>query len=107
MYSWSRVIMVAVLGFICLGSTACSFPPQIYRMDIQQGNMLTPEMIASIKKGMSKEQVQDILGTPALSHTLNTDRWDYYYFFKSGTKKHSEERHFTVYFRNGRVSHWQ
>lgn len=107
MHSWLRIIMVAALGFLCLELSGCSFPPRIYRMDIQQGNMLTPEMTGRIRKGMSKDQVQDILGTPALTHSLNTNRWDYYYFFKSGTKKHKEERHFTVFFRNGCVTHWE
>lgn len=107
MYSWTRLLAVFVLGITCLGLAGCPFPPRIYRMDIQQGNAVSPEMIQALRKGMSKDQVQDILGTPALQHMLNTDRWDYYYYFKSGKTDQEIEKHFTVFFQNGHLTHWQ
>lgn len=107
MYSWTRFLMIFVLGIPCLGLVACQFPPRIYKMDIRQGNDVTPEMIHALRKGMSKEQVQDILGTPTLQHTFNTERWDYYYCFKSGVSAYQTEKHFTVFFQKGRLSSWQ
>ena len=100
-------VILAVLTLACLGLTACSLPPLIYRIDIQQGNVITPEMVACLKRGMTKAQVQSIMSTPALSHCLNTNRWDYYYSFKSGRTGKLVQKRFTVYFKNDRVTDWE
>ncbi|MCY4313781.1 MAG: outer membrane protein assembly factor BamE [Gammaproteobacteria bacterium] len=42
----------------------------LYRPDIQQGNELTDEMIASISLGMTKNEVADILGVPLIMTPL-------------------------------------
>ncbi len=48
-----------------------------YRVDVMQGNVITREMAASVKPGMSREQVRDVLGSPLLTSAFHTDRWDY------------------------------
>jgi len=48
-----------------------------YRMDIQQGNVVTEEQLARVKPGMSRLQVRDALGTPLLTDAFHPDRWDY------------------------------
>jgi outer membrane protein assembly factor BamE len=48
-----------------------------YRIDIQQGNVVTQEQLARVKPGMNRLQVRDVLGTPLLSDAFHTDRWDY------------------------------
>jgi outer membrane protein assembly factor BamE len=103
----SRILMLVLLGLSCVTLTACHFPPRIYRMDIRQGNLLTEEMICKLKKGMSKEQVRDILGSPALTHTLDKNRWDYYYYLKPGSGDPIIEKHFTVYFNNEKLVNWE
>lgn len=104
----SRLFILTLLGLPCLGLTACtSFPPKIYRMDIRQGNIITPEMICQLKVGMSKSEVQDILGSSAISHALHRDRWDYYYYLKPGNGDPIIEKHFTVFFKGDRLSHWR
>ena len=50
-----------------------------YRIDIQQGNYVSQEMVAKLKRGMSKEQVRYILGTPLVADIFHADRWDYVY----------------------------
>ncbi len=102
-----RTLILTTLALTCLGLCACTFPPRIYRMDVQQGNILSEEMVGCIKRGMSKSQVQEILGTPALAHTINTNRWDYYYFFKPGMGGQQIERRYTVFFKNDRVVGWE
>jgi outer membrane protein assembly factor BamE len=76
-------------------------------MDVQQGNVLKAEMVQRLKVGMSKDQVRDIMGTPALSHSLNTNRWDYYYFFKPGNGDPTVEKSFSVFFSGGKVVRWE
>ncbi len=53
-----------------------------YRMDIQQGNVVTQEQAALIKPGMSRLQVRDILGSPMLTDVFHADRWDYIFTIK-------------------------
>jgi outer membrane protein assembly factor BamE len=48
-----------------------------YRIDIMQGNVVTAELAAMVKPGMSKEQVRDILGSPLLTSPFHAERWDY------------------------------
>ena len=48
-----------------------------YRIDIQQGNVVTEEQLARVKPGMNRLQVRDALGTPLLTDAFHPDRWDY------------------------------
>jgi outer membrane protein assembly factor BamE len=85
----------------------CSYIPRIpgvtpYRIDIQQGNFISQEMVAQLKPGMSKEQVRLALGTPLLTDIFHADRWDYiYYRDKPGEKR--DQRKLTVLFEDGKL----
>jgi outer membrane protein assembly factor BamE len=64
--------------------TACSYMPSIphlspYKMDIRQGNYITPDMREKIKIGMTRQQVRYVLGTPLLNDSFHANRWDYIY----------------------------
>jgi outer membrane protein assembly factor BamE len=48
-----------------------------YRIDIMQGNVVTQELAAQVKPGMTREQVRDLLGSPLLTSAFHADRWDY------------------------------
>ena len=48
-----------------------------YRIDIQQGNVVTQEQLARVKPGMNRLQVRDALGSPLLTDAFHPDRWDY------------------------------
>ena len=48
-----------------------------YKMDIQQGNYVTQDMVTRLKPGMSKAQVRFALGTPLVVDPFHADRWDY------------------------------
>ena len=62
-----------------LALTAC-----VYRIDIQQGNLLDDEDIVQIEVGMTRSQVQFLLGTPMVADSFHRDRWDYAYYFRRG-----------------------
>lgn len=72
---------------------ACS----IHKIDIQQGNIITPEMMQRVSLGMDRQQVRFILGTPPISDPFHADRWDYYYSLKSQSKPF-ERKHFALFF---------
>lgn len=58
-----------------LGRVASFFSP--YKIDIQQGNFISHEMLAKIQPGMTKEQVRFALGTPLLTDIFHGNQWDY------------------------------
>jgi outer membrane protein assembly factor BamE len=53
-----------------------------YQLEIQQGNVLTPEMVAKLKPGMTRQQVRFVLGTPPITDAFHPDRWDYVYYVR-------------------------
>ena len=81
-----------------VGCTWFQFPG-VYRLDIQQGNIITQEMVDQLKLGMTKRQVNFVLGTPLIQDSFNQDRWDYYYSLRNSKGELSNKR-FTVYFSN-------
>ena len=86
-----------ILGAVCSLLAACnSFNP--YKIDVQQGNVLTQEMVAQLKPGQTREQVRFILGTPLLADVFHQQRWDYVYSYRKGRSGEVETRQFSVYF---------
>lgn len=57
-----------------------------YRIDIQQGNVVTREQLAQVRPGMSKLQVRDLLGVPLLADPFHTGRWDYIFTYQKPGK---------------------
>lgn len=77
-----------------------------YVPDVQQGNVLSQSQMQQIRIGMSKEEVQFILGTPIITENLTSDRWDYIYTLKPGKGKLQEKR-LTLYFSNEKLAQIQ
>ena len=81
-----------------LACTGC-----LYRIDIQQGNVVVQENLARVKPGMSRNDVKQILGTPLLADAFHANRWDYYFSnTKGGTQL--EKNRVTIHFENDKVS---
>lgn len=78
--------------------------PGVYRIDIQQGNIIEQAMLAKLKPGMDKSQVQFIMGTPSLVDPFHTNQWEYIYTFsKRGGRR--KQRHITLYFENDKLAY--
>ena len=73
-----------------------------HRIDIQQGNVLSQDMLDKLKPGMTPSQVRFILGTPLVVDPFHKDRWDYVYRLERGGKV-LEHRRVTVIFENDRL----
>lgn len=78
--------------------------PGVYRIDIQQGNEVTQDMINQLKPEMTKKQVAYVMGTPLLIDTFHPDRWDYFYSFHPGNGDR-EQRKLTLYFIADKLDH--
>lgn len=83
-----------------LGVGGCS--KLVYKIDIQQGNVVTQNMLQKVKTGMDKQQVGFILGTPLVVDVFNQDRWDYLYTFKPG-RGERDQRNISLYFEEDRL----
>ena len=70
----------------------------VYRVDVQQGNLLEATDIEAVKPGMTRSQVRFLLGTPVVKNAFSDDRWDYIYYFKKGRAKRADRRWLIVHF---------
>ncbi|WP_435627154.1 outer membrane protein assembly factor BamE domain-containing protein [Candidatus Ferrigenium straubiae] len=73
-----------------------------YKMDIRQGNYITPEMREKLKLGMSKSQVRYVMGTPMVSDAFHGNRWDYIYSLEQHGEVVEKQR-LTLYFEGDRL----
>lgn len=99
---------ISCLLIICGLLTACSAVPRIvteYRIDVQQGNVITQEMVSNLRPGLSRDQVRFVLGTPMLADLFHADRWDYIYRMQNGRTNEVSSRRFSVFFdKDGRLA---
>jgi len=71
-----------------------------YKVEIVQGNFVSKEQVETLKPGMSRQQVRDILGTPLVSSVFHGDRWDYVFTLKrQGVPP--QARKLAVFFKGG------
>jgi outer membrane protein assembly factor BamE len=105
-YSPSIRIVRAVavlLGLLMLagcGNVSSFRFPGVYRLDIPQGNIITQDMVDQLRPGLTKRQVNFILGTPLIRDTFDQDRWDYVYSYQPGGGERVQER-LVVFFEDG------
>lgn len=77
--------------------------PLIYRPTIQQGNVVTQELIDQLQPGMTKRQVRYALGTPMLVDVFHQDRWDFIYTLGVGSTP-DETKHVALFFEDDRLT---
>jgi len=52
----------------------------VYRMDVPQGNAVEPDKLAQIKPGMTRKQVEFLIGQPAIQDPFHANE-DYYIYY--------------------------
>jgi outer membrane protein assembly factor BamE len=78
----------------------------VYRIDINQGNFISQDMVDKLKEGQTKQQVRVVLGTPLVASAFRDNRWDYVYQFQRNGRVR-EHRQFTVYFADDKLARWE
>jgi len=80
-------------------------PPiiQPYRPDVQQGNVVTRDMVDQLRPGMTRDQVRFLLGSPMLASVFHQDRWDYVYYLRRGKGTETQTRRLMVLFKDNRL----
>jgi outer membrane protein assembly factor BamE len=95
------------LAIVCL-LAGCKQAPELpavispYRIDIQQGNVVTQEMVSKLKAGMTRAQVRFVLGSPLVVDPFRTDRWDYVSIYQKQGKE-IERRRVTAIFEDDKL----
>ncbi len=87
----------------CSVDPVLSYLPEPYKVTIQQGNVITQDMVEKLKPGMTKSQVRFVLGSPPITDMFHANRWDYVYTIKDG-KKLKENRKLSLLFENELLS---
>ena len=80
-----RYFLIFLFAFLAgCGSTIPTVKP--FKMDIQQGNVVTSKMLLQLRPGMTKSQVKFIMGSPLIVDSFHKDRWDYFYQMRRAGK---------------------
>jgi len=96
-----KVLLASTLVLGLLGQSACSLKfPRLHRVTIQQGNVITQDMINKLKPGMSRSQVAFVMGEPIMKNPFDEDRWNYIYTLNL-PGYYSDRRHVSLYFHDG------
>lgn len=87
------LLLISLITLAGLGGCGSSVPIlKPYKLDIQQGNVVTSKMLLQLKPGMTKSQVRYIMGTPLIVDSFHKDRWDYFYQMRQGGKVMEQRR---------------
>ena len=50
-----------------------------HKVPVEQGNIVTPEMLGNVATGMTQSEVREVLGTPLMVSPFEDGFWIYYY----------------------------
>jgi len=100
-------IKIIAISLLLASCDSISIPDltfiNLHKIEIQQGNLITPEMREKIKLGMSESRVRSILGTPLITDPFHANRWDYVYILYHEGKLVDKQR-LTLYFTDAHLS---
>ena len=88
---------------VALATAGCGI---IYKQPIYQGNLIDKRAVDQLQAGMSKQDVQTLLGTPSVEDSFDANRWDYTATQRIDRRGTIQTKNFTVYFENGTVTRW-
>ena len=93
--------LITIITIFFLNSCASNF----YQVPIAQGNIISLEMLSKLEKGLTKVQVQYIMGTPSVQDPFNSSKWDYIGYEIIGNEL-LREVHYSLYFQEDKLSKW-
>lgn len=94
-------VFVALMLSAVTGCTYLKFPG-VYRIAVLQGNIIDPKKVDQLEVGMTKRQVQYVMGSALVQDLFEQDRWDYVYMLRRGEDT-LRKRRFSVYFEGDKL----
>ena len=93
----NKSLVFAAMTAAMLLSSGC-----VYRMDIPQGNFVEQKQVEQLRSGMSREQVEYVLGSPMLVDQFDNSTWHYLYYFRQGWND-AERKELQAHFMNDKL----
>lgn len=81
-------IFIGISIFMC--SCSLSDIPGIYKVEIQQGNLIEEECLSKLKEGMTKHQVLYVIGSPSNIDIFDSNRWEYLFYLEHGNQDNED-----------------
>lgn len=95
-----------LLGVAILAVGCSKF--SMHRVDVYQGNYIELQRLENLKSGMTKSEVQLLLGTPLVQDVYDPSVWYYVFFHSSSEGKVKEAKKVRVHFdRNDRYQYFE
>jgi outer membrane protein assembly factor BamE len=79
----------------------------LYKQPIYQGNLIEKSAVEQLQVGMSKQDVQILLGTPSIADPFSQNRWDYTASQRIDRRGNTNVKNFVVFFENDAVTKWE
>ena len=101
-----QLTKACLIIFLSIGviSNCSSLAP--FKVAILQGNIIEDKDVEQLAKGLTKDQVQYLLGTPLLNSPIHQNRWDYFYSVKVGETVIGEKKLSLSFDTNQRLDTW-
>jgi outer membrane protein assembly factor BamE len=102
------IIFLSLLIVLAAGCRSVPMLPGLtaHKIDIQQGNVVTKDMLEKLQPGMTRSQVRFVLGTPLLIDPFRNDRWDYVYVMNRKGER-VEQRQLKVFFQDDKMLRYE
>ena len=98
-WSMKNLRLIVLLLSALLAAQGC-----VYQAALSQGNLLDQEDIDQVEVGMTRGQVQFLLGTPMIDDPFHENRWDYVYYLRIGREDATFKRWISIIFDGNNVS---
>jgi len=102
----SALRLPLIFSLLLLALSGCQWL-RPYSIEVRQGSLVSGEMVAKLKPGMSVDQVKFILGTPSLTDPFHAQRWDYPYEYRSPRGLKVERHLLSLFFKDGKLERWE
>ena len=99
--SFPRTLLFASLAVVCLIVTGCF---SSYRVEIQQGNVISAEQIEKLIPGTPRDEVRFILGTPLIEDPFHAQRWDYFYSLDPAKCERVTQYRLSIWFEDEKIA---
>jgi outer membrane protein assembly factor BamE len=101
-----RTVWIAGMLAASLILAGCSLSklrlPRVHKITVQQGNVITQNMVDQLKPGMTRSQVAYVMGEPVFKNSFSDDRWDYIYTIEL-PGVFADERRLSLFFEKDRL----
>ena len=87
----NRNLKFVVLLLTTMLLASCSIP-RIFQVVISQGNLVDQEMLDKLEIGMTKDQVNFVMGQPSFENFFEKNVWNYIYKITTGDEVDVEKK---------------